>query len=55
MQVSFVDISRAYFNAKTDTNELAYAQLPYEDADAGQGRCGLLMKHMYGMQKAAEG
>ena len=55
MQVSLVDISRAYFNAKTGPDEPTYVQLPYEDADAGHGLCGLLMKHMYGVRKAAEG
>ena len=55
MQVSFVDIGRAYFNAKTDPDEPTYAQIPNEDADAGQGLCGLLMKQIHGTQKAAEG
>ena len=55
MQVSFVDISRAYFNAKMDPDEPTYVQLPNEDADAGQGLCGVLMKHTYGTRKAAEG
>ena len=55
VQVSFVDISRAYFNAKTNPDEPTYVQLPEEDADAGRGLCGLLLKHMYGTQKAAEG
>ena len=54
-QVLFVDISRAYFNAPTDPNEPAYFQLPAEDPDSGRGLCGLLQRHMYGTQKAAEG
>ena len=54
MQDYFVDISRAYFNAKANPDEPTYVQLPREDADAGRGLCGLLMKHMYGIQKAAE-
>ena len=54
-QVSFVDISRAYFNAKTDPDDPTYVQLPSEDCDSGKGLCGLLQRHMYGTQKAAEG
>ena len=52
-QVSFVDIRRAYLNAKTNPEEPTYVQLPEEDADAGRGLCGLLMKHMYGTQKGS--
>ena len=54
-QVSFVDISRAYFNAPTDPDEPTYVALPPEDPDHDKGLCGLLMRHMYGTQKAAEG
>ena len=54
-QVSFVDISRAYFNAPTDPNDPTYVALPKEDGDHGKDLCGLLMRHMYGTQKAAEG
>ena len=54
-QVSFVDIGRAYFNAPTDPNDPTYVQLPAEDPDHGKGLCGLLLRHMYGTQKAAEG
>ena len=54
-QVSFVDISRAYFNAPTDPDEPTYVQLPKEDPDHDRGLCGLLLRHMYGTQKAAEG
>jgi hypothetical protein len=45
-QVSFVDISRAYFNAPTNPDDPAYVQLPAEDADFGKGLCGLLQRHM---------
>ena len=55
VQVSLVDISRAYFNASTDPENPTYVQLPAEDPDAGRDLCGLLMKHMYGTQRAAEG
>ena len=54
-QVSFVDISRAYFNAPTDPEDPTYVALPPEDDDYDKGLCGLLMRHMYGTQKAAEG
>ena len=54
-QVSFVDISRAYFNAPTDPDDPCYVQLPPEDPDHDKGLCGLLLRHMYGTQKAAEG
>ena len=53
--VSFVDISRAYFNAPTDPNDPCYVALPREDPDFGKDLCGLLQRHMYGTQKAAEG
>ena len=52
--MSFVDISRAYFNAPTNPDEPTYVALPPEDPDYDQGLCGLLMRHMYGTQKAAE-
>ena len=39
-QVSFVDISRAYFKAHTDPNDPTYVQLPAEDPDSGTGLCG---------------
>ena len=55
VQVSCVDIIRASLNARANPDEPTYVQLPREDADAGRGLCGLLMKHMYGIQKAAEG
>ena len=54
-QVSFVDISRAYFTAPTDPDDPTYVQLPREDPDSGKDLCGLLLRHMYGTQKAAEG
>ena len=54
-QVSSVDISRAYFNAKTDPDDPTYAALRGEDPDSGKGLCGLLQRHTYGTLKAAEG
>ena len=54
MQLSFVDISRAYFNAHVDPSEPTFVELPPE-AGAAPGTCGRLLRHMYGTQKAAEG
>ena len=49
-----VDISRAYFNAKTGEDDPIYVQLPPE-VGAPPGMCGLLRRHMYGTRRAAEG
>ena len=54
MQLSFLDISRAYFNAKTDEASPTYVALPAEDPDAEE-KCGLLLRHMYGTRAAADG
>ena len=54
MQLSFIDISRAYFNAKTDPDDPTYVQLPSE-LGLPPNKCGLLRRHMYGTQKAADG
>ena len=53
-QLSFVDISRAYFNAFVDPSEPTFVELPAE-AGAPAGTCARLRRHMYGTQKAAEG
>lgn len=53
--VSFVDYSRSHFNAPTKPDEPTFVQLPREDLDFGIDLCGLLLRHMYGTQKAAEG
>ena len=53
-QVSIVDIKRAYFCAATDPSNPTYVALPQEDPDCEE-MCGLLMKHMYGTRKAADG
>ena len=53
-QVLLIDISRAYFNAKTDDKDPIYVELPPE-ANAPPGMCGLLRRHMYGTRRAAEG
>ena len=54
MQLLLIDISRAYFNAKTDDAHPTYVDLPSE-AGAPIGCCALLRRHMYGTQRAAEG
>ena len=54
MQILLIDISRAYFNAKTDDARPTYVELPPE-AGAPPGTCALLRRHMYGTQRAAEG
>ncbi len=54
MQVSFVDSSRAYFNAHVDKEANTYVQLPPEDEDH-QECCAKLLRHMYGTRAAADG
>ena len=54
MQLSFLDIARAYFNAKVDADAKTYVQLPPEDADSGK-MCAELLRHMYGTRAAADG
>ena len=53
-QISFIDISRAYFCAATDPADPTYVELPYEDSEHGK-KVALLLKHMYGTRKAADG
>ena len=53
-QVLLIDISRAYFNARTDEADPVYVELPPE-LGATEGSCGLLKRHMYGTRRAAEG
>ena len=45
IQISLIDISRAYFNAKCDPAKPTYVALPTEDSQY-QSTCGLLLKHM---------
>ncbi len=54
MQISFIDISRAYFNAEVDPGSETYVQLPNEDADS-ETKVAMLLKHMYGTRAAADG
>ncbi len=54
-QVSFVDITRAYFNAAVDRSAApCFVDLPKEDADS-ETMCGELLRHMYGTRMAADG
>ena len=53
-QLSLIDISRAYFNAKCDPEKPTFVALPTKDNDY-QDTCGLLLKHMYGTHAAADG
>ena len=53
-QISLLDISRAYFNAKVDPGSATYVQLPEEDKDA-ETKCARLLRHMYGTRAAADG
>lgn len=55
IQISSIDISRAYFHAKTDDEHPTYARLPAEDPDSARGLCGHLQVHMYGTRRAAQG
>ena len=48
LQISFIDIFRAHFNAKTSEEHPVYVELPLEDPDYGRGLCGRLNAHMYG-------
>jgi len=54
VQISFVDVKRAYFNAKIDKAEPTYVDLPPEDPDS-QDMCARLDCHMYGTRGAADG
>ena len=48
IQISFIDIARAYFNAKISDENPIYVELPPEDEDHGRGMCARLNVHMYG-------
>ena len=55
IQISLIDISRAYFNAVVDEENPTYVQLPPEHPQGNSGMCARLIKHMYGTRHAAEG
>ena len=55
MQLSFVDVKRAYFNAIVDRDAApCFVELPPEDPDRAT-HCGELLRHMYGTRSAADG
>ena len=51
--IYFMDISRAYFNAKVDESDPVYVDLPTELAQPGT--CAMLQRDMYGTRRAADG
>ena len=51
--IYFMDISRAYFNAKVDESDPVYVDLLPELAQPGM--CAMLQRHMYGTRRAADG
>ncbi len=54
-QISLVDVSRAYFNARIDSEATpTFVDLPREDKDHVE-KCGQLLRHMYGTRSAADG
>ena len=54
-QVSFIDVTRAYFNATIDSRDKpTFVELPVEDPDH-HDKCALLLRHMYGTRGAADG
>ena len=55
IQISGIDMSRAYFSAERDPNAPNYVELPEEHPAKRKGMCALLRKHMYGTRKAADG
>ena len=55
MQMSFIDVKRAYFNAKIDREAApCFVDLPHEDPEHGD-KCAELLRHMYGTRPAADG
>ncbi len=49
----FVDVRKAYFNAKVDESDPVYVDLPPELAQPGM--CAMLQRQMYGTRRAADG
>jgi len=54
IQIAFLDICRAYFNAPTDPSQPTYVDLPPEHPMHGR-MVALLRRHMYGTLRAADG
>ena len=54
-QLSFLDVKRAYFNAKVDQHDPpVFVNLPAEDP-VSKHMCARLLRHMYGTRMAADG
>ena len=53
MQILLMDISRAYFNARTSPDDPVFVECPPE-MNAPPGMYALLKRHMYGTRRAAE-
>ena len=47
-QVSVIDISRPYFNARVSEDNPVYVELPAGDPGRDRGMCGKVLVHMYG-------
>ena len=55
MQLSFVDVKRAYSNAKVDREAApCFVEPPRADPECGE-MCAELVRHMYGTRPAADG
>jgi hypothetical protein len=55
IQISTLDVSRAYFNAKIEADDgPCFVDLPKEDPQWAT-MCGQLLRHMYGTRMAADG
>ena len=55
MQISLIDVARAYFNAVIpDDDPPTFVQLPAEDPDH-PSMCAQLLRQMYGTRGAADG
>ena len=53
MKLMMVDVRKAHLNAKCNRDDV-YVALP-EEAKAGLGMCGRLLRWLYGMRGAAQG
>lgn len=51
LQSAFYDVSRAHFRG--NAKRRLYIQLPEEEEEAVPGKCGLLLRTMYGMCDAS--
>ena len=54
LQISMIDVKRAYFNAVVSRDTPIFVELPPEDPEHGR-LCGRLRRHLYGTRGAAAG